>query len=369
LYMMFKEKLEEARISEAQKVGDVSIVDPAVMPSSPVIKQEKINVFIGALIGLLLGIALAFIFESLDTSIGTIEDIEKIIKLPVLGVVPSAQKEIKRKKVKYLKKILSTGMKEAEQSYIRMMVHQQPKSPVAEAFRNIRTNLRLNPSKKTILFTSAAPEEGKTTIMLNMGLAVAQTGAKTLLVSTDLRRPAVAKTFGINREPGLTDLLKGRVTFKEALKKLSDFAVADMKYNDEIRKYPGIENMWILPSGRIPPNPAEILEFKNLKDLIEEMKQKFDFIFFDSPPVLPVTDASLLASKLDGVVLCYEIGKISREALSRAKVQLESVGAHISGVVLNQIKLQTKAMAPYPYYYSYKYGEKYDDKGESGNRA
>jgi tyrosine-protein kinase Etk/Wzc len=361
LYMMFKEKLEEARINEAQKVGDISIVNPAVMPTAPVTKQDKAHVLIGALIGLLLGIAFAFILESLDTSIGTIEDVEKGIELPVLGVIPSAQKEINRKKLIYLKKILSTGKKEAEKSYIRMLVHQQPKSPISEAFRNIRTNLKLSPSKKAILFTSAGPEEGKTTIMLNIGLAVAQTGARTLLVSTDLRRPVIAKTFGMSREPGLTELVAGMVRLEEAIKSISDFATADTKYNDAIKKFPGLENVWILPSGRIPVNPAEILAFKKLDNIIEELKERFDFVLFDSPPVLPVTDASLLASKVDGVVLCYEIGKISREALVRAKVQLELVGAHISGIVLNHIKQQTKAISPYPYYYSYKYGESDQD--------
>jgi tyrosine-protein kinase Etk/Wzc len=360
LYMMFKEKLEEARINEAQKVGDVSIVNPAVMPRSPVTRQDKAHIFIGALIGLLLGIAFAFILESLDTSIGTIEDVERGIGLPVLGVIPSAKKELKSKKVKYVKKILSTSKKEAEKSYIRTIVHQQPKCPISEAFRNIRTNLKLSPSKKAILFTSTGPEEGKTTIMLNVGLAVAQTGARTLLVSTDLRRPAIARTFGISREPGLTELATGMVRLEEAIRNISDFAIADTKYNDDIKKFPGLENLWILPSGRIPLNPSEILASKKLNDVVKGIKERFDCILFDSPPVLPVTDASLLASKVDGVVICYEIGKISRDALERAKVQLELVGAHISGIVLNHIKLQTKAISPYPYYYSYKYGEKHD---------
>ena len=136
--------------------------------------------------------------------------------------------------------------------------------------------------------------------------------------------------------------------------------MGDMGLDEITKKPPGIENIWILPSGDLPVNPAEILESKMWTDLMEELKERFDIIFFDSPPVLPVTDASLLASRVDSVVLCYEIGRISRNALLRAKIQLESVGADISGVVLNQINLKTRAVAPYAYYQTYKYG--YEDK-------
>ena len=365
LYMMFKEKLEEARITEAQKVGDVSIVDPAVMPDSPVSTQGKMNVFIGGIMGLILGITIAFIFETMDTSIGTIEDVENVVKLPVLGVVPSARQELKKKKVKYKKKTSSVSRKEAEEAYTRLIVHHQPRSPVAEACRNIRTNLKLSRSKKTVLLTSSGPQEGKTTILINLGLAVAQTGAKTLLVSSDLRRPVIARTFGIKKEPGLTELVSETVNMDEALRNISDIMLGDMELN-EITKSPGIENVWILPSGHLPANPAEILESQSWADLVEELKKRFDVIFFDSPPVLPVTDASLLASRADSVLLCYEIGRISRNALLRAKIQLESVGANMSGVVLNQIKLQTNAIEPYPYYYSYKY--RHEDKSGRKNK-
>ncbi|GBD96005.1 MAG TPA: polysaccharide biosynthesis tyrosine autokinase [Nitrospirae bacterium] len=360
LFMMFKEKLEEARITEAQKVGDISIVDPAVMPASPIDTQGKMNVFIGGIMGLLLGIALAFVFEALDTSLGTIEDIENVVKLPVLGVVPSARSELNKKEVKYREKISHISRKKAEEAYMRLIVHHQPKSSVAEACRNIRTNLKLGPSKKTILLTSAGPEEGKTTLMTNLGLAVAQTGAKTLLVSSDLRRPVIARTFGTKKKPGLTELISGSVSLEDALRNISDFILGDMGLDEITKKPPGIENIWILPSGDLPVNPAEILESKMWTDLMEELKERFDIIFFDSPPVLPVTDASLLASRVDSVVLCYEIGRISRNALLRAKIQLESVGADISGVVLNQINLKTRAVAPYAYYQTYKYG--YEDK-------
>lgn len=374
LYMMFKEKLEEARINEAQKVGDVSIVDPAVLPGSPVNTQGRVSVMlIGGIMGLLFGIGLAFILESMDTSIGTIDDIEKVMKLPVLGVVSSARKEMDKKLLKKIRKTIHVGKHEAQEIYIRMLTHHDPRSLIAESCRNVRTNLRLGPSKKVVLVTSTGTQEGKTTVLINLGLTVAQTGAKTLLVSTDLRRPAIAKTFGTKREPGLTDLLAGTVNFNDAFRNISDlilgfsgpYYLGNTILND-ITKAPGLENIWVLPCGKLPQNPSEILESQGWAALLQELRQRFDYIFLDSPPVLPVADASIIASQVDSVVLCYEIGRISRNALLRTKTQLESVGAHISGVVLNQIKSQAKALEPYPYYTSYRY--RYAEEAQPGRK-
>lgn len=357
LYSMLKEKLEEARITEAQKVGDVSIVDPAVMPRSPVSPQKEMGALIGGMIGLILGIALAFMFEALDTSIGTIEDVENLVKLPVLGVIPSIPSSLEEGKsifTKFKRKILHIRKSDAEEAYTRLIVHHKPKSPAAEAYRNLRTNLKISQSQRVFLVTSAGPREGKTTILANLGLAVAQKGEKTLLVSSDLRRPTLAKTLGVKREPGLSEVIIGTVKLKDALRSIPDIMLGDMEF-DEIMKTPGIENIWILPSGHLPLNPAEVLESKKLPGLIEEFKKRFDVIFFDSPPTLLVTDVALLAYKVDSVVLCYEIGRTARDVLLRAKIQLESVDAKISGVVLNHIAPQTETMAPYPYYYRYKY--------------
>ncbi len=357
LYAMLKEKLEEARISEAQKVGDVSIIDPATMPRSPVGPPKEMVIVISGIMGLILGVGLAFMFEALDTSIGTIEDVEKLVSLPVLGVIPSVSSELKEEKnvfAKFMRKISPARKTSAEEAYIRLIVHHEPKSLMAEAYRNLRTNLKLGPSRKTFLITSAGPREGKTTILTNLGLTIAQKGAKTLLVSSDLRRPAVAKTFGMKREPGLNEVITGVADLDGALRNISDIMLGDIQF-DEIMKTPGIENIWILPSGHLPLNPAEILESREVLKIFEELKKRFDVILFDSPPILAITDASLLATKVDCIILCYEIGRTARAALLRAKIQLESIGAKISGVVLNHITPQTETMASYPYYSRYKY--------------
>ena len=369
LYAMLKEKLEEARITEAQKVGDVSVVDPAVMPYSSMRPQKSMGVFIGGIMGLILGIGLAFMLETLDTSIGTIEDVENLVKLPVIGIIPSVSSGIIEEETVFerlKRKILPAKKGRNDEAYMHLIGHHKPKSPVAEAYRNLRTNLKFSSSRKTFLITSAGPREGKTTILSNLGLSIAQKGVKVALVSSDLRRPTLGKAFGIRREPGLNEVIAGTLSLDSALKNISDIMLGSMEL-DEIMKTPGMENMWILTSGQLPFNPAEVLESRKLTKVIEELRHRFDVVLFDSPPVLPVTDPSLLASKVDSVVICYEIGKTARAALLRTKVQLESTGAEISGVVLNHISPQTETAAAYPYYYHYKYG--YYGEGESGKKG
>jgi len=370
LYSMFKERLEETRITEAEKVGDASIVDPAVMPRSAVSAQKHLSVIVGSMAGLMLGLILAILFETLDTSIGTIEDVEDSVRLPVLGVIPSIPNNpelgegILSEFKKRISRIRKTKMQEA---YTRLIVHHKPKSTMAEAYRHLRTNLKLHKSRGLFLVTSAGPREGKTTVLINLGLAVAQKGVKTLLISSDLRRPALAKTFGLKKEPGLNEVITGTSRLEDAVRSIADIMLGDMELR-HIMKTPGMENIWILPSGHVPLNPAEILESAELQNLIGELKKKFDVILFDSPPALLVTDASLLASKVDGVVLCYEIGRMARDALLRAKNQLELAGANISGVVLNHITPQTEAMTYYPYY-RYKYRYKYRYYADDAERA
>jgi capsular exopolysaccharide synthesis family protein len=146
----------------------------------------------------------------------------------------------------------------------------------------------------------------------------------------------------------------GTANLDAILNNITDIILGEMKFED-VRRTPGIENIWIIPSGHLPANPVEVLESKEMENLIELLKKQFDVIIFDTPPVLPVTDASILTSKIDCTLIVYEIGRTSREALLRTKVQLESVGAKIAGIILNHTKAQTEAVVSYPYYYRYKY--------------
>ncbi len=365
LYSMLKEKLEEARITEAQKVGDVSVVDPAILPTSPIEPNKGMGMLIGSILGLIMGVAIAFLSETVDPSIGTIEDVENVIKLHVLGVVPSIHGELEPKKRPSLMSFLvrpspleaHEKQKEIDR-YVRLFVHYEPTSLVAEAFRTIQANLKIVPQEhKTFLITSSGPGEGKTATLINLGLTCAQSGLKTLLVSSDLRRPAIAKAFGLKREFGLREYLEGTLDYEGIVKNVSDMALGEMGY-EEILKFPGIENISIIGSGEPPDNPAALLESVHLRNLVDSAKKEFDLVLFDSPPVLPIADASILAPMVDSVILVYEIGKTARQALMRTKVQLESTGANLVGVVLNNIKPTTESiMFSYPYYYKYKYRE------------
>lgn len=357
LYGMLKEKLEEAKISEREKVSDVTVVDPAVIPAAPVAAGNRLKVVVGAFLGLIMGIAFAFIVETLDTSIGTIEDVENVIKLPVLGVVPPIESEIAQQRglfSRWRSRVSHERKSDKEERLIHLYAHFQPHSPTTEAFRNIHTNLKLSSQRKVILVTSSGPGEGKSSVVCNLGLVMAQIGLRVLLVSTDLRRPIMAKMFGVKREPGLSEIVLGTARLEDGLRNITDILLGDIGLED-IRKTPGIENIWILPSGHLPYNPVELIESKSMADIIARLKQQFDVVLFDSPPVLPVTDASLLAPKVDAVVVVYEIGRTGREGLMRTKVQLESVGAKIAGVVLNHTQPQTEAITAYPYYQKYKY--------------
>jgi len=357
LFTMLKSKLEEARITEAQNISDVSIVDPAVNAAALSAPNQILGGLVGIILGVVLGFAFALISESLDTSIATIEDVEAAMKVPVLGVIPSVTKQMQSGLFINIKKQLFHHPKtDEEERHVRLLAHFNPTSPITEAYRNIHTNLKLDEDKKTIIVTSAGPKEGKSTVLINLGLTIAQTGLKVLLISSDVRRPVIAKTLGVNKKPGLTEALLEMVSYDEAIRNITDYILGDIDF-EEIIKSPGLDNLWILPSGQLPFNPAKILESKELTRLIADLRNKFDLILFDSPPVLPVTDASILAAKVDSVIIVYEIGRTSRDALLRAKSQLDAVGASIAGVVLNQTRHEVDASMMYPYQYKYRYYE------------
>jgi tyrosine-protein kinase Etk/Wzc len=284
----------------------------------------------------------------------------------VLGVVPSVRQKNHRKMRLFQllkKKLFFSGQDDVKDSYVRLIVHLEPKSSVAEAYRAIRTNMQVSEKRKTFLITSAGPREGKTTTLVNIGLAIAQTGARTLLVSSDLRRPAVAGTFGLSENPGLNELVTGTKTLDECLSTVTDMMLGDMDL-EMILKTPGIENISILPCGHIPHNPAELLTTEKMHEVNAELRKRFDVILYDSPPVLPITDAALLAAFTDAVVLVYEAGRTSRSALARVKDQIEQSGAKICGIVLNHTSREVDLNVSFPYYknkyyyyYNYYYGE------------
>lgn len=356
LYTVLREKFEEARIVEAEKTEDASIVEYATIPKSPDKPNKKGGLIFGMLGGLMFGLVFSFVIEGMDASIGNIEDVESLLKLPVLGVIPHVWVEEKKPLPWWRKGFLQPRPTKLDEIRVRLIVHDQPKSPVTETYRTLRTNLKLtSPGRKTLLIVSAGPKEGKTTILVNLALTAAQMGNKTLIVSSDLRRPALYQTFGLKREPGLSEVLSQTIKWQEVVRSLSDILIGEMNF-DQVMKTPGLDNLSILTSGQIPLNPSELLGSKEMFNLIEELKTKFDVVLFDSPPILPITDAILLASKVDGVLIVYEMGRTARGALLRAKNQLESSGAKVLGVVLNHTQPDIEM---YPAYYPHYYRDRY----------
>jgi capsular exopolysaccharide synthesis family protein len=229
----------------------------------------------------------------------------------------------------------------------RLASAEQLKAPVAEAYRTLRTNLQfsqLDRPIKTILITSSIRGEGKTTTSVNLGIILAQTGKKILIVDTDLRRPRIHRAFNTGRDVGLTNLLMGESTL------------------DDVVIPADVPNLWILPSGPLPPNPAELVATERMRSLINYMSSKYDIVLFDSPPLVAVTDAALLATEVDGLLLVVEAGALPRELLKQGLDRLNNVKANILGTILNNVNLQ-KGSYYYYYYHYYHYDYAYADKG------
>ena len=337
LYSQLKGKYQETLIQESGRVEEVAIVKPAVVPEKPFnIPSKLVIVITGLALGLIVGIVLAFMAELLDTSIGSIEDVEDLLGVPVLGLIPHLWPDPKGKKGKNQAELHSSR----ENRMKDLITHFDPQSTGAEAFRGLRTNLqflRLEKQGKLFLITSSFIQEGKTFNTVNLALSLAQAGNKILLVDGDLRRPLVHKVFGLNREPGITDVVLGNYQWGEVTNTISDLMLGDFKI-DDILLTPGMDNLHILTAGVLPPNPTEILNSSRFQQFLHEARAQYDFIFIDSPPVLPVADPAELAPLVDGVFLVYTVGRIGRGVLKRAKSTLDNVEANILGVIMNRVK-------------------------------
>ncbi len=365
IYLMFRTKHEEARILVAEEAEDVEIIEPALLPTRPIKPNVNFNIIIGILSGLLVGLVLAFVTESFDTSIGRIDDIEELIKVPVLGIIPSTtlEKIGKRYFERFRKK---PKIEEGGISQERLVVLFDPSSIAAEAYKTLRTNLDLTGLKKfgnCIVITSSAPQEGKTQTLCNLAIAFAQSGQKTLIVGSDFRKPTIYKLFGLPRSPGLSEVLIGNIPWKDAINTTTDMLLGKLEY-DKIIKTKGIENLHIMTCGEHTPNPSELLSFPEMSTLIQELKQSYDLVLFDSAPTLPVTDSAILGAKADGAILVYQAGKTSRNALIRSKIQLENVSIKILGIVINNLKARlVEDVTPSQRYRYYRYyGEKRERK-------
>ena len=299
LYTYLLQKQQEARISQAATTSNVSIIDPAFVPEYPVAPNKKKVLLLGAILGLMLGVGSAFLRDYFDQTVKNGEQAKQLLDLPLLGVIP---------------RIDVDGGDDAQRMLFTRL---QPKSPPVEAFRALRTNLNFVTArkKKVVLITSTLPDEGKSTISVNLALVLAQAGSKVLLVGCDMRRPSLGEAFRISGGPGLSDHLTGeKVRFLHAnVEGCLDFVSA----------------------GTIPPNPAELLESENMTRFLTKAREKYDYVLLDAPPVLPVTDAQILAQKSDLVLLVIEPCRIPVKALQQVRETLNAVKAPLGGIALN----------------------------------
>lgn len=364
-YFLLKTRYQEALIAEAEKIKEVDIVEKAAGAEKVYRSKKGLNSLIGLFIGILLGFVLALIVETMDTSIGTIEDVESFLGIPVLGVVPHLD-------IKQNKDIIIESNPSAEDNpNLNYMAHLvtlfNAKSAVAEAFRSIRTNIefaRIEKPAKIFMITSTTLQEGKSSAVANLAIAFSQIGKKTLILECDWRRPFIHKIFGLKIDSGLTDIILGTANFQEATHTLADFFLGQLDMQS-ISFTPGMDNLHIINCGTIPPNPTELLSSRRFDALLAEVKRDYDLILIDLPPVLPVADALILGSKIDGTILVYKFGKVGRGALRRAKIHLDNVNANIFGIILNDIRAEVSGFEPESQYF-YKY---YKEKEEEEKKA
>jgi succinoglycan biosynthesis transport protein ExoP len=341
LYNELLKRLKDATVSASLRAASVRLADEALVPSTPISPDRPLDITVGLLVGLILGVTLAFIRESLDRTIKTAEDIEREIGVPTLAIVPQGATSRGR----YGRYFARDARKAGRNGTLALTSLNAPRSLMAESFRVLRTAILLSSAPQppqVLLVTSAHPSEGKTFASVNLALALAQRGSRVLLVDSDMRKPNVLKALGVSdgAGPGLSGFLTGGHDIDQAL-----------------QPFTAAPNLWLLPPGPIPPNPAELLSSPAMEGLLRDLRQRFEYIVFDSPPLLLVTDGILLSALADGVVLVVESGSTSRGALNRARRILDRAGANTLGAVLNKLEdredgYYSSRYRYYNYYYS-----------------
>lgn len=326
LYEGLLQRLRTAGVEAGLESTEIDIVDAAVPPVGPTLRPRTTILVIDTAMMLVLGIILAFVLDSLDTSLRTVAEIEAVSGLPSLALIPRVRRS-------------SAETANLGPAMRNLIVLSSPKSQFAEAFRALRTSLLLSVAggePKLILLTSATPSEGKTTVSINLACVLAQRDVRVLLIDADLRRPTVHHRFGLNGKAGLTSVLTGAVPLEEAIQNIPEMPLLD-----------------ILVSGPVPPFPTEMLSSQTMVQLLEKCKGIYTHIVMDSPPLLSVTDSVVLARDADAVLLIIRHGKSSKHALRRARDLLVRSGAPVTGTALNAVDLNSPEYYSYYGYYGY----------------
>lgn len=307
------------------KTSNIRPLDEALVPGAPAFPRMDRNIALAVALSLFLGIGLAFLLEFLDRTIKSTEDVEQNVGAPVLGIIP----------------LLPAEGRHVEQPARDLLVFREPTSRAAECCRQIRTNLLFMAADRqfeTLVVSSPNPREGKSTTAMYLATTMAQSGQRVLVIDSDMRRPRLHKSLGLGRSTGLSNLIVGEATA------------------DDVIKTTDIPNLYFLPCGPTPPNPAELLMTDRFREVLGELEDRFDRVILDSPPILAVTDALVMAKQADGVVLVMKAGSTTRDDARNVARQLSDVDARVAGVVLNELDLDDKSYGYYYHYYGYSYG-------------
>jgi capsular exopolysaccharide synthesis family protein len=335
----YDEALQQSRRATVEsefQPTNIRIVQSAEIPLSPIKPRKLLNLALATLAGLVLGIGLAFFREYLDNTINTAEDVERILHLPPLGAIPSLQSLTRHKALPYGATQNENGHSAALVASTGELLSQHNSlSAFAESYRALRTSLLLSSAEhapRAIMVTSSYPAEGKTTIAANTAISLAQTGSRVVVLDADLRRPRCHRIFNLTNEVGISTYLSRETDLKGLIQPHE------------------IENLFVMTSGPIPPNPAELLSSQKMHSLITKLREHFDHVIIDTPPIINVSDALVVSPLVDGVIIVVKGGSTPREAVMRTRQALLDVNARIFGVILNGIDLEADH-----YYYKYRY--------------
>lgn len=327
VYELMVKRQKEVDVAGLLKTNNIRLLDAALVPKAPIRPRRGQNVLIAIFIGLALGIGLVFLLDMLDNTVKSQDDVEHYLGVPLLGILPSIP-------------ATTAADRAGNKALVErdLYVSQSPSSAVSECARAIRTSLLFSsPDRpfKVLLVTSTGPREGKTTTAISIGITMAQSGQRVLLIDGDLRRPRLHRTFGVPSSAGLSTMILGESNVDDSVKNT------------------GIDRLFLLPAGPVPPNPAELLQSQHYATVLDRLAERFDRIVIDSAPVGVVTDGLVMASRADGLVLVLRAGVTPKKAAWRGRRALQDVKAHIYGAVLNDVDLGSRAGQ---YYYYYRYG-------------
>ncbi len=334
LYALLTSRMKETDLARMMRANNLRVVERADLPVVPIRPRVGINLAIALIVGFVAGFCIAWLRDQLDSSVKTPADIEQKLGITFLGLLPEFKEGDPKKDGRRRRR--RAAPEGADNGAPELMVHRRPSSGVSEAARTVRTNLMfMNPDKpyRTILVSSAAPSEGKTTVACSIAIAFAQGGQRVCIVDCDLRRPRLHRIFGRQGDDGITNVLVGEATV------------------EAVAKPTGIPNLWSIPAGALPPNPADLLHSQRFRNLIQELGERFDRVVIDSPPLVAVTDSAIISTLVDAAVFVVRAFKTGKYLSAQGLRALRDVEAPIVGAVLNAVNLDHHEYSYYYYYY------------------